>query len=639
MERRGRKHLLAVSLAFALLIILAPPAQALDELGVFRDAPCPMPVPGDMVEGVDLTCGYVAVPEDHATPGDGTIQLAIAILHSTSAQPASDPLLMLQGGPGISALSTFGPLIASPFGDPFLEGRDVILLEQRGTYYAQPALVCSVEETPRECRDRLIAEGVSLQAYTIGNNAADVALVMEALGYDQYNLYGFSFGTRLAQIVMHDDPDGLRSVILDSTLSIALDEDLHGAVSEFAANSRLLTIRQLLADCAADRACSEFHPDLRAEIQDVIVAFNEQPALLTFEDPETDQPLEVTLSGDDLVGMLFDGLYEDMAEQLPAFLDLLAAGDLYLVFSADMFLPDESTWAEGLCYAMDCSGSPELLPAELDVEGLDAMVVHWQNEQLEDFNESCQVWGVKRREPYPILPAVSDLPTLLMSGELDPNAPPRSAQIVAENLSNGSVVVFPGLGHGVLDSHPCARSIALEFLDDPAVPPDTSCVTAIRSRFISEPIAVRLLVLQEDPPILRLVLLLGSLLLMLSGVVTWSLAAVRSRGQQAEQDKGANRAHWMAGAAVALNVVFLVILVASNPMDIIYGYPLLLRLGMLLPLLSMIPAVGALVYAGLAWKDGYWGFAGRVHYTLVTLATAVFLWQLNYWHLLGWRLF
>jgi hypothetical protein len=73
-------------------------------------------------------------------------------------------------------------------------------------------------------------------------------------------------------------------------------------------------------------------------------------------------------------------------------------------------------------------------------------------------------------------------------------------------------------------------------------------------------------------------------------------------------------------------------------MEAIYGYPLILRLAMLLPLISIVPAAGALIYAALAWRQGFWGLAGRIHYTLVSLAAAVLVWQLDYWHLLGWRL-
>jgi hypothetical protein len=86
----------------------------------FEDLPCPLPLPEGLTEGKDIVCGYVTVPEDHADPDSEAIQLAVAILRSPAAQPASDPLIILQGGPGTSALSTLVHLMASPFGEPFL---------------------------------------------------------------------------------------------------------------------------------------------------------------------------------------------------------------------------------------------------------------------------------------------------------------------------------------------------------------------------------------------------------------------------------------------------------------------------------------------------------------------------------------
>jgi len=603
----------------------------------FAEASCPMPLPESLTEGEDIVCGYVAVPEDHADPDGKTIQLAVAILRSTGSHPASDPLIMLQGGPGTSALSTFVPLMASPFGEPFLAQRDVVLLEQRGAYYARPTLFCPAGETSAACRDRLIAEGMDLYAYNIANNAADVAMVMEALGYPQYNLYGVSFGTMLVQYVMRDHPGRLRSVILDSVLPITLDESAYGGYHAFSTQSRLLALHQFYADCAADPACAKYHPDLEGEYEDLIVQLNDEPAILSFENPETGAPFEVTLTGDRLLGMLIQALYGGLGPQIPILMDLVAAGEHGLVFSPEIFLEGgESTWSAGMHYVMNCSALPKLAEADLDVQGLDALVVRSQNKVAEGFNALCAEWGIEQPDYSAVPPAVSETPTLLLSGMLDPNTPPRNAAVVAGRLSNGITVAFPGLGHEVIHRDACPRLIALDFLDDPTKPPDTTCAGEMQSRLVSEPLAARLLALQKDPPILRLALLLGSLLLMLSGVVAWSIAALR--GRRGGQDRREKWARWTAGAAAVLNILFVVVFVASNPMEVIYGYPLILRLAMLLPLISIVPAAGALVYAALAWRQGFWSLAGRIHYTLVSLAAAALVWQLDYWHLLGWRL-
>ena len=609
----------------------APPA------GQFVEAPCPMQVPGALIEGEDIVCGYVTVPEEHAAPGDKSVQLAIAILYSTGANPAPDSLIMVQGGPGTSALSTFVPLMASQFGEPFLEQRDVVVLEQRGTYFSRPSLFCSPEETLLACRDRLIAEGVNLQAYTIDNNANDVAMVMEALSYDQYNLYGVSFGTLLAQTVMRDHPERLRGVIMDSVLPVTLEYSTQGDSSTLSVTSRLLALHQLFADCAADSTCGRFHPDLEDTTYDTITRLNTSPALISFEHPETGEPFEVTLSGDRLLGMISQALYGGMGPQIPILLDLVAAGEYDLVFDADMFLEGdgESTWSAGLHHTMNCSALPALEAVDLDVQGLDALVVQSHNETFEGFNAVCAEWGIRNPDYSAIPPAISDIPTLLLSGGLDPNTPPRNAEIVSTNLENGTAVVFPGLGHEVIYRHACPRSIALAFLEDPSKPPDTTCTSEMESRFASEPITVRLLALQKDPPLLRLILLIGSLLLLLSGVVAWSIGVVRRRGEQVNP---ITRAHWTAGAAAVLNIAFVVIFVASDPTQVIYGYPIALRLGMLLPLVSIIPAVVGLVFSMQSWRAGTWRVCERVHYTLVVLGTLIFIWQLDYWHLLGWRL-
>jgi pimeloyl-ACP methyl ester carboxylesterase len=486
----------------------------------------------------------------------------------------------------------------------------------------------------------LIAEGVNLQAYTIDNNAADVAMVTKALGYDRYNLYGLSFGTLLAQTVMRDHPEGLRGVIMDSVLPVTLDASTHGDSSTLSVTSRLLALHQLFADCAADPTGARFYPDLEDTTYDTVTRLSTEPAVLTFEYPETGEPFEVTLSGDRLLGMISQALYGGMGSQIPILLDLVAAGEYDLVFSADMFLEGDgvSTWSAGLHQTMNCSALPELVAVDLNVQGLDALVVQFRNETFEEFNTVCGQWGIENPDHSAIPPAISDIPTLLLSGELDPNTPPRNAEIVAENLENSTAVVFPGQGHEVIHRHACPRSIALAFLEDPSAPPDTTCAGEMVSRFASEPITVRLLALQKNPPFLRLILLVGSLLLLLSGVVAWLIAMVRGRGRRGEQVNRITQARWATGAAAALNIAFVVILVASNPTQVVYGYPIALRLGMLLPLVSIIPAVVGLVSSLLAWRDGTWRVTNCVHYILVVLGILVFVWQLDYWHLLGWRL-
>jgi hypothetical protein len=54
--------------------------------------------------------------------------------------------------------------------------------------------------------------------------------------------------------------------------------------------------------------------------------------------------------------------------------------------------------------------------------------------------------------------------------------------------------------------------------------------------------------------------------------------------------------------------------------------------------IAALLGIGVLFFMVKAWVKGYWTRCQRVHYTLVFLAALVFVWFLNYWNLLGWRL-
>lgn len=153
-------------------------------------------------------------------PNGRTIELAVAVLHSHSANPAPDPVIFLAGGPGQSALLGIAELLAASW---IRDDRDLIVFDQRGSGYSTPSLQCPETEyaaygsweTAQEaidaqirqtmvCRDRLVAAGIDLAAYDAVASAKDVQL-RRALGHEQWNLYGISYGTHLALEVMRLD--------------------------------------------------------------------------------------------------------------------------------------------------------------------------------------------------------------------------------------------------------------------------------------------------------------------------------------------------------------------------------------------------------------------------------------------------
>ncbi|MCU0491295.1 MAG: alpha/beta hydrolase, partial [Chloroflexaceae bacterium] len=187
----------------------------------FRWNDCPFDPDEYLIEEGEVRCGTLTVTEDRKQNGGRLIQLAVVVVASIAADPAPDPILFLAGGPGGGAINDVEDWLYSPLRDE----RDIILLDQRGTGYSQPNLACpeladegydTELDALEACRDRLRQQWVNLQAYNSAATAADVAELREALGYEQINLFGVSYGSRVALTVLRDAPQGIRSVILDS---------------------------------------------------------------------------------------------------------------------------------------------------------------------------------------------------------------------------------------------------------------------------------------------------------------------------------------------------------------------------------------------------------------------------------------
>lgn len=126
-----------------------------------------------------VSCGYLVVPADHEKPdADATMQMAVAIVKSTAAKPADDPVFLLAGGPGVSGVLTlYIDRILQ-----FLETRDVVLIDQRGMGHSQPGLFCGNDETTVACRKRLVASGVDLSLFNTAAIADDFELLRRVMG-------------------------------------------------------------------------------------------------------------------------------------------------------------------------------------------------------------------------------------------------------------------------------------------------------------------------------------------------------------------------------------------------------------------------------------------------------------------------
>jgi pimeloyl-ACP methyl ester carboxylesterase len=493
----GKAMKLKISLSILLLTILlglVACGKQEDDNGmpIWEEAPCPLELPESVVQGQDIICGYMTVPEEHDNPDGKTIRLAVAVIKSTSENPAPDPLVVEAGGPGASTLAGIPSMLGSV---ALGEQRDIVLIEQRGTPYSKPYLLCEevsdsvvkmlgqgfsdeqaatlLTQALSTCRERLIAGGVNLSAYNSLENTADIVMVLTALGYDEFNFYGISYATMLAQHLMRDNPDRLRSVILDGVAPLSVN----GFVQ--LPNSADRAFRLLFESCAADPVCNHHFPNLETVFFNLVEALNKNPRTVYFAPSKTN----ILMTGDRLIWQLFTNLQRGPIPMLPASIYAMVNGDDSLMASFGIpFLPG-SQFISGMSNSVLCAEETDYTESDWNLEGIYPQIGALIRAGF-DVRDECVVWNVEPLSDDASAPAVSDIPTLILSGEFDPNTPPSAGSLVAETLNNAYVYTFPGIAHGALSNSLCAQSITLDFLDDPTHEPDASCIADMGLQFL-----------------------------------------------------------------------------------------------------------------------------------------------------------
>jgi pimeloyl-ACP methyl ester carboxylesterase len=411
--------------------------------------------------------------------------------------------VILSGGPGQWAIASVLPRFSGDFAAPIQSKRDIVIFDQRGSGRSQPALNCPEVSSYRDslavlttteqdaeidtqiflaCRDRLVREGNDLSGYSSAATAQDIDDLMAVLGYDRFNLYGLSYGTRVALTAMRDQPGArIRSLVLDSVVPLQADSVRTGSALEG-------SFDRLLADCAADPACNRVYPNLRQTTFDLIDQFTREPLTLAPIDPATNEPFPVIISGDRLI-RLAESAFQSAAliPFLPILVSTTAGGNTALLSAALGVVASPELYSPGVQNAVLCNEETPLIdPVRVEQERalVNPTIAH-AFAYPDAYMRACPHFGVPAPDPIEGEPVHSDVPALIFAGGYDPNTPPAFGRLAAETLPNSSYFEFRGFGHVVLFQQAptgppgCAMAVMAAFLDDPLHAPDGSCVAAI----------------------------------------------------------------------------------------------------------------------------------------------------------------
>ena len=306
----------SITLALSTLLLISvasghqPAAAGVPIVPRFEPAACPA-IPVKAL--ANARCGYLVVPEDRSQPGGGTIRLIVAIVPSRSARPQPDPVVYLAGGPGGIALNEADLAVSIGLN----QDRNLILMDQRGTLYSEPALTCpEVDQffvrglglaldapstkrlhaaAARDCYLRWAATGRNLSAYNTTENAADFADLRRVLGINEWDVFGTSYGTNLALTLMREHPEGIRSVVLDSVEPPSVVN-----VGSFWGNARE-GFDNLFGACAQKPGCWSGQAGLSETFTRLVHELETHPVTTSVIPEKGKPPVKVVIDGGKLV--------------------------------------------------------------------------------------------------------------------------------------------------------------------------------------------------------------------------------------------------------------------------------------------------------------------------------------------------
>lgn len=472
--------------AFAALGPAGPAAADLTAAAAAQRAqlkPCP--------DNAEYRCGKVSVFEDRARGAGRRIELNLMLAPAKTAKPAEEALFYISGGPGGSSADEgrgFAPVL-----EPLRKSRDLVFVDLRGTGdsnrlgcvangnrdndlqgYFQEFLTTAQLAT---CIAEL-GKKADLRFYTTPLAIDDLEEVRQLFGYGKIDLMGTSYGTRAAQVFMKRHPQSVRSALLMGVVSL----DTYLPLTHAPASERAFDL--VITACLEDERCRGAFPDLRAEYEALWKRLEAAPAQVEVKHPETGAKVKIELSrGNFAESLRFYNYDPNGGSVLPLLLHRAFLGDLTpfveQVLDTEPGFRDWLSWGAHL--AVGCSEDVPFYPADTTAYSRGTFLGDYR---IEMQKELCASWP-RGEVPADLHdPVTADIPTLLISGQLDPVTPPSMAREVARRLPRAKHVVIEHGHHGPngLEHMECLDGLLNVFVEKgTAEGLDTSCVATMKA--------------------------------------------------------------------------------------------------------------------------------------------------------------
>lgn len=403
-------------------------------------------------------------PSDEKGSDPVEIELRVVVVPALNLTPEPDPLLPIAGGPGQGSVRFYASY--SWAFEEVRKNRDILLIDQRGTGESA-SMDCefddamaegeySTELTVEYTRLCLEQQPYDPRFFTTSVAVTDIEAVREALGYPALNLYGVSYGTRVAQHFARRYPESTRTVVLDGVVPPQLSLG-----PEISTESQR-AVDNILARCAEDEGCNERFPRVAEDFKAIVATLREAPAKIRVPNPSTGRLEDVAFGEGELAAAIrLLAYHPNSIALMPLLIHEAGAGNYVPLASQYMMtmIAMMDSMSLGMHNSVMCAEDvPFYDETTIDYDGLAAS--YMGAFQLQALEAICSVWPSGPIDDDFKLPLSSSLPVLLLSGDADPITPPRYADLASINLSNALHLIGKDQGHGQIGVGCTPRLIA-----------------------------------------------------------------------------------------------------------------------------------------------------------------------------------
>lgn len=417
-----------------------------------------------------LLCGAIQVPENPNKPDGRQIAIHYAILPAIKNGHEKQALLAIAGGPGQSAIENaagFNQMLSK-----VRQNRDILLIDQRGTGQSNP-LQCEeigdvfayddqqvdLKAETKKCLDKISADGTDVTQYGSVKALNDFEAVRKHLGYDKLHLYGISYGSRMAQLYMRHFPEPLLTVTLDGVVPMQQSVLAIGTAIDRAHEI-------LLKDCATSPSCQQTFPDLSDDFARLDAKLAQAAIVQQSRDPLTNEIISFTLTRGKYLNSLRMAMYTpSLRALLPHTIHQGAKGNYQPLLGLYGLTADSTGIALGMHSSVVCGEDLHRVTQEMRQSAKDSFS---SRTMLEGIEAGCALWQMPPEAQGFSNAIASDIPTLLLSGELDPATPPSWGTLAQEKLSNSQHLVAPYATHGVAYQS-CANDLVAKLVSTGSV--------------------------------------------------------------------------------------------------------------------------------------------------------------------------